>query len=163
MSALKKRVHLLGKQRLLKCSYPSLLRTCSGTALVIQASSHLNHYRWADGAWESTWSTLTREGYVLPGPAVVEQSKCSVHCVTSHCDWPQQKENTCDEEREREREREKHMLQTDSQASFETGQPDSQLLWKIMACFKTSWLDDFETGWIDTNVVVAGQFICRSF
>ena len=26
-----------------KCSYPSLLRTCSGTALVIQASSHLNH------------------------------------------------------------------------------------------------------------------------
>ena len=75
-----------------KCSYPSLLRTCSGTALVIQASSHLNHYR--QQADEYTWPTLIRERYILPDLAVAEQSKCSVHCVMSHCDWPQQKENT---------------------------------------------------------------------
>ena len=29
-------------------------------------------------------------------------------------------------------------------ASFETGRPNSQLLWKIIPCFEASWLDGFQ-------------------
>ena len=32
-----------------------------------------------------------------------------------------------------------------------------------MASFEASWLDGFETGWIDKNAVVAGQLIHQSF
>ena len=58
-----------------------------------------------------------------------------------------------------------YMLRPDSQPSpyqglpscFEMDQPD-----EITACFQVGWLDGFETGWVDANVVVTDQLICRS-
>ena len=54
---------------------------------------------------------------------------------------------------------EKREIDVTAQFATQPVSKPARRLSKIMAHFKTGWLEGFETGWVDTNAVVTGQLI----